>query len=233
MKNILKILTVSFFLTGVMISCNEDDYAERNDDLDLGGYAYLNDQSISSFDRGVDLNIGLFTQSGVTFTSIDVDSDGTSASATISGDMATVNNGFLGDVESDDSYDLLITSQLSNGKTAKDLFTLDVVSPVSIESELSEATLDTLPNITITYETYTLSATIDNVNLAIKKNMDGTYTDAGVTSLPVDGGDVVVEDTNYTSLTLAEKDTLYYKFTVTSGMLSEEAESYIAIVPED
>lgn len=231
MRNIFKISAYSLLILSSLSSC-EDPQAVP-DVNEIGGYVYLEDQIISSFDEGVDLNLNLFTKSGITFNSIDIESGDINSTAVISGDMATFNTDFLGDLEIDDSYELNIISAFSNGKTAGDFFPLDVISPISVSEDPIDANLSTLPNTTLEYETFTLKATINSINLAIKKNKNGTYVDSGLASLDVTGGEINVEDTNYASLNLAIEDTLYYKFTAMSGSLSEEAENYIAIVPED
>ena len=234
MKISIKILGLGL-LTSALISCSTDDFAERSDVSDLGGYANLINRKISTFDSNADLKIKLYTgSSNISFNDIEVvlDSD-SSTMATVSGDTtATFNSAFLGDLEIA-SYGVTINSTLSNGKMPKDNFTISAVNPISISSSnLLETNMDTIANIALGYNTYTFSAPKDNVVLSLKKNKAGTYAASGAGQLNVNGGAVLLKDTNYEGLNLTENDSLYYKYTITSGSQSADAEDYIVIVPK-
>lgn len=212
-------------------SCEEDD-APFEDPTYIGGYAYLADQTISSFDKAEDLSIDLFTDSGVTVNSVDVIMDGSSlATADVSGEMATFNSSVFGEFASGDAFDVMIETQLSNGNTAKDPFTLQVVSPISLDDENpAELSLDSIANgASVAYSTYTLSAPIDTAELFIKKNSDGTYANSGA-EVSTEGGEIELMNTNYNELNLSVDDTLYYEFRVTNGTMTETDSSSIVII---
>lgn len=213
-------------------SCDtEDGYLP--DPTNIGGYSYLSQRTISPFDTNTDLNIKIFTDDGVTAESIDVLEDGqVIGTAQVSGETATFNTSNLDSVATGkESWSVRLRTTLSNGNVAEDPFTISVSDAVSVSGDnASEAILNSLDTTSVTYETFTRSATIDGVDLMLKKNSDGTYMDSGA-DVSADGGTVVLGDTNYDQLNLQVHDTLYYKFVATSGDLSAEAESYIEIIP--
>lgn len=232
MNKIFKHIALGVALSVAFVSCDDEREVPTTG---IGGYAYLSETSISSFDENANLDIKLITKDGVTFNSIEVSTETASEMATIASDeLATVNTAFLGTL-SEDAYEVFISSELSNGKMAGDYFTISVDNPISIsEDNLAEATLDTLPNVEVAYELFTNTASIDDVMLSLKKNSDGIYADSGATGLStVDGGSVLLSDTNYQALNLVVNDTLYYKFTATSGSLSADAEGQMVIIEED
>ena len=233
MKKSIKLLGLGLLLTSGLISCSTDDFAERSDVDTVSGYANLTDRTISTFDTNADLSIKLFTSSDVTFSSVEVMLDSTTSTmATVSDDLATFNTSFLGALEVD-SYGVTINSTLSNGKTPVDNFTISAVSPISIsEDNLAAASMDTIANLALAYSTYTFSAAKDDVTLSLKKNMAGTYVASGAGKLDVDGGSVLLKDTNYEGLNLAAQDSLYYKYTITSGTRSADASGYIVVTPK-
>ena len=236
MKKNIKYWGLSLVLAVALTSCESDEADYQKDAAkDVGGYAYLADQTISSFDTNEDLSIDLFANSGVTFNSVDVLMDGSSiASATVSEENATFNASAFGDLAIDDEFDIMLESQLSNGNMSKDPFSVSVVSPISLDGDNpSVLTLDSISNgAAVDYSTYTLSAPIDSAELFLKKNSEGTYTNSEA-SVSTEGGSIELATTNYQELNLMANDTLYYEFTVMSGSLSESASSYIVIQEEE
>ena len=235
MKKSIKLLGVGLLLTAGVVSCSTDDFAERSDVSTVNGYANLTDRKISVFDTDAVLSMKLFKgDASISFDNIEVVLDSvTTTTATVSDDTtATFNSSFLGDLEVD-SYGITVNSTLSNGNKPKDNFTINVVNPVSIsEDNVEKASLDTLANIALDYSTYTFNAPKDNVVLSLKKNEAGTYAASGAGQLDGDGGSVLLKDTNYEGLNLAVKDSLYYKYTISSGSKSADASGYIVILPE-
>jgi len=235
MKNYLRYISLSMISASLLFtSCDEDD-APFEDPTYVGGYAYLADQTISSFDKSEDLTIDLFTDEGVTVNSVDIVMDGSSvATANLGDGSATFSSSSLGDIATDDAYSVMLETQLSNGNTAKDPFTISVESPVSIDDENpTELTLDSISSgAAVDYSTFTFSAPIDSAELFLKKNSDGTYTNSGV-DVSTEGGSIELADTNYNELNLAVNDTLYYQFTVMSGNLSESDSSFIVIAEDE
>src|SRR5690554_6301606 len=93
-KNI-KLIGLSLLAFGVY-SCDDDETVIET--ADVGGYA-TPISTITVLDQAVDIPIDLFTGSGVSFQSIEVqDEEGnTLTTATISGDEATFNSSSLGE----------------------------------------------------------------------------------------------------------------------------------------
>jgi hypothetical protein len=232
MKQFLKYISFSLVLALGFTSCDADDENQLDDVRDVGGYAHLTTPRISQFDTNSDLSIDLFTASGVTVESVEIIKDGAViGTATVSGETATFNSSILGALAAG-TQSIRIRATLSNGNVAEQPFNITVVNSLSLHGDNpEEATLTGLDTITVNYNTYNLAATIDNVDLHLKNGSAGTYVDSGV---DVDGA-VELGDTNYQELNLAVNDTLYYRFTATSGELNQSVEDYIVIIeePED
>ncbi|MFZ0489716.1 MAG: hypothetical protein WAM00_05675, partial [Salegentibacter sp.] len=153
--------------------------------------------------------------------------------ANISGESATFNTSNLDSVATGkDSWPVKLKTTFSNGNVSEDSFTISAADVITIDGDNpSEVTLDSLSTVSLSYDTFTRSATIDDMSLWLKKNSDGTYTDSGV-DVSADGGTINLSSTNYDQLNLEVNDTLYYQFNANSGSLSASAESYITIVPK-
>lgn len=232
MKKSIRIFAFGLLLTSVLLSCDHEDFADRSDVRTISGYANLTDRKISIFDNDATLNLKLFKEnSTVSFDKIDIVLDSvTSTTAAVTNDTtAAFNSSFLGALKVT-SYGVTINSTLSNGNITKDNFTINSVNPVSISKDnVKKSGLDTLGTVPIDYSTYTFSAPKNNVVLSLKKNKGGTYTASGAGQLDVNGGTVLLKDTNYKGLNLAAKDSLYYQFTITSGTKSSDAAGYIVV----
>ena len=232
----LKYIGIAILSAGVITSCDEDD-SFNNETVDLGGYAYLTDQNLSVFDSNETLNIDIFTQDGVTAESIDLFQDGQSiGTATISENSASFNSSVLGnftleDDETSTSYDLTLETTYSNGNISTDNFSIGVDQVISLGDEnVTTIELDSLGNASLGYSTFTNSASIDSVNVYLKKNMNGTYISNNISDFPESGeGQVELSTTNYSELDLAVNDTLYYRFAAYSGDLISEQESSIIL----
>lgn len=128
---------------------------------------------------------------------------------------------------------LRLRANLSNGEVAERPFNITAVNSLSISPDNpEEATLSGLDTTVVAYSVFNLEATVDDVDLHLKNGSEGTYIESGVDQ--IDGG-VTLGDTNYQALNLSVNDTLYYRFTATSGELSQTAENFIVIIeePED
>ena len=99
------------------------------------------------------------------------------------------------------------------------------------EDNPTTSTLDSLPMVTLEYSVSTLSGTTDEIVLEFKKNQADTYIDSGV-ELTETEGSVELSETNYEALDLAVNDTLYYRFVSTRGTMTDQAESYVAVIPK-
>lgn len=236
MKNNLKYLSLLLCIVIGFTSCDKEDNDYQDKIIDLGGYATLSDNTITVFDTNADLDIKLYNGEGVTPESVELFLDGSSiGTATVNGDMATFNSSMLGDVfDESGSYSLTIKTTYSSGDYSEDTFSLYVDPALSAsEDNPTETTMDSLSTRVLEYEVSTFAAAVDDVTLMIKKNSDGTYMNSGISDLATDEGAVTISETNYQDLDLKVNDTLYYKFTATSGSQTDSSESYIAINPKD
>ena len=231
-----KYIGIAILSAGILTSCDEDD-SFNDETVDLGGYAYLTDQNLSVFDSNETLNIDIFTQDGVTAESVDLLQDGQSiGNATISENSASFNSSVLGnftleDDETSTSYDLTIETTYSNGNISTDNFSIGVDQVISLGDEnVTTIELDSLGNASLGYSTFTNSASIDSVNVYLKRNMNGTYISNNISDFPESGeGQVELSTTNYSELDLAVNDTLYYRFAAYSGDLISAQESSIIL----
>ena len=232
MKKYFKYLSFGLLAAISLSSCDAEDDLPQS--TDVGGYSYLSQRSITAFDTNADLNINIFTAQGVTAQSIEVMQDGqVIGTANISGESATFNTSNLDSVATGkDSWPVKLKTTFSNGNVSEDSFTISAADVITLDGDNpSEVTLDSLSTVSLSYDTFTRSATIDDMSLWLKKNSDGTYTDSGV-DVSADGGTINLSSTNYDQLNLEVNDTLYYQFNANSGSLSASAESYITIVPK-
>lgn len=216
------------------VSCNIDDEITIEQRGDIGGYAYLMDNSVSVFDTNEDLTIKIFNAEGVTAQSVDILQDGeVIGSGTVSGETATFNTSILGALETG-SYPVRIRTTYSNGKTSEDAFTVSVDHAIFLGENPTEATMDSISSVELSYEVSTFGANVDDVTLSVKEGSESSYQATGL-DLPTSEGTVEISEIDLAGLgiNLAVNDTLYYQFTATSGALSDSAESHVAIVPKD
>lgn len=241
MKTYFKHISFCLVLALGFASC-ESDEGYREEPTDLEGYAYLSNRSISRFDRNSDLSLKIFTAEGVNAETVEIVQGGeVIGTATVSGETATFNTSILGDFLFTDedgvnhetgSYPIRIRTTYSNGNVSEDAFTVAVGKAISLDAENPvTTTMDSLSNVSLSYEVSTFSANVDEVSLMLKKNSDGTYVESGV-DLSTEEGTVVLSETNYEELDLQVNDTLFYKFTATSGNLTDEVVSTVVITPK-
>lgn len=228
--NNIKILGLCFLAFSVF-SCDDDETVIERDTV--GAYAHPA-TSITVLDQNVDIPIDLFTDSGVSFQSVEVqDADGTSlASVDVSGDVASFNSSNLGefsfgeDNEPTGSFDVRLVSQLSNGKTLDDSFSIDVGHAISI-SEVDDVPFDSSSeeeDSQIEYTVETFGTTVDALDLEWKVGSEGTYA-ADDTELGLEGGSINVSSLDRDAYNLSAGDTLYYRFTASSGELMDQVET--------
>lgn len=230
MKKHFKSLSLCLLIAVGFSSCDTDD--NSLDPTDIGGYAHLTDRTISVFDTNSDLNLNLFTKSGVSVEGVEIQQDGAViATATVSDETASFSSTALGALESGDAFPLFISSTLSNGNTAGDPATISVVDAISFDEEPESVKFMDSTTTILSYETFTHSATIDDVTLFWKKNDAGTYAESDMV-LDVDGDEINLGDIDYDAFDAKVNDTLYYKFVATSGDLSQEIVAKIAILPQ-
>lgn len=239
MKKHFKSISLCILVAVGFSSCTTDD--NSLDPTDLGGYAHLTDRTISLFDTNADLNLDLFTKSGVTVGAVEILQDGSViANATISGETASFNSSTLGEfvfLDDDDvahptgSFPVNVSSTLSNGKTSGDPFTINVVDAISFDEEPGSMMFMDSTTTILSYSTFTHEATIDDVTLSWKKNEDGTYAESALV-LDVDGDEINLGDIDYTAFDAKVGDILFYKFVATSGALSQEIVAEIEILPQ-
>jgi len=242
MKKHFKSISLCILIAVGFSSCTTDD--NSLDPTVLGGYAHLTDSKISLFDTNADLNLNLITNSGVTVTAVEILKDSLDgaviANATVSGETASFNSSTLGEfvfIDKDTvahatgSFPVFVSSTLSNGKTAGDPFTINVVDAISFVKEPGSVMFMDSTTTILSYKTFTHSATIDDVTLSWKKNKLGTYVESDLV-LVVTKDEINLADMDYAAFNAGANDTIYYKFVANSGDLSQEIVAKIAILPQ-
>ncbi len=228
-KNI-KLIGLSLLAFGVY-SCDDDETVIET--ADVGGYA-TPISTITVLDQAVDIPIDLFTGSGVSFQSIEVqDEEGnTLTTATISGDEATFNSSSLGEFSFGEdnaptgSFDVRLVSQLSNGKTLDDGFSINVGHAISL-GEVEEVPFDPgneEEDALLEYNVETVGATVDALDLEWKVGSEGTYS-VDDTELDLEEGVINISSLDRDAYNLSPGDTLYYRFTAHSGELVDQVET--------
>jgi hypothetical protein len=230
MNKYLNLSWCLLLILGVTSCDTEDDLLQTKS---VGGHAVLSERSISVFDTNEDLNINFFTQEGVTAESVEIVQGGeVIGSGTVSGETATFNTSILGALEPD-SYPIFIRTTYSNGDVSENPTSVSVDHAISVGDNPAETNMDSLPDVKLSYEIETFGATVNDVMLEVKEGSEGTYTDTSL-NLSIEGEAVALSsiDLNALGIDLQENDTLYYRFTATSGTLTDTASSSLAVTPK-
>lgn len=233
MKKNLKYASLCLMVAIGLISCEADD-SFKDEPVDVGGYINLLDRSITSFDKNEDLNLSIITASGVEVESIDIVMDGsTIASATIAGENATFNASSLGDLD-DAPFSVDVISTFSNGKTAKNTFSISVKDAITIDEAPSSIRLQDTTKAVLVYSTFTRAATIDDVTLMWKKGEEGTYVVNDLDlAVDADEEEIDIAKLDYSAFNLKVNDTVFFKLVAESGTLSESAEEAVVITAQN
>ena len=131
------------------------------------------------------------------------------------------------------SFNLRLVSTLSNGRIGENAGKIDVIKPISLIEEVASITYrDTAKTNVISYQTFTAGASIDSLMVSWKNGKLGTY-ELVDENFSTDEGKIDLKNRDYiNNYDLMVGDTLYYKFTVSSGDLSSEVESKTAILAQ-
>lgn len=242
MKKYIKYLSFCILAGIGLSSCDADDNGYKEDPVNLGGYAYLQDRSISVLDQNEQVSIELFTDDNVQVESVSIeDGDGQQIStATVSGDVATFSTSELGEFlfgddndEVTGSFPLTIVTTLSNGQVVRDPASINVGHAVSVSGVETIQFRDPTSSdeTVIDYSVFTHGAPIDTFTLEWKEGEEGTFV-ADTTDLNPAGGEIDLADLDYDAYGLQPGDTLFYRFTATSGDLSDQAVTSVVVVPQ-
>lgn len=237
MKKYLKYISFCFLAGVGLSSCDSDDNGYREDPINLGGFTYLVDRSISNLDDNADLELRVFSNEGVEVESIEILQEGSSiATANISGETATFNSAALGTLDPDaDAFSIRVRSQLSNGRTAEDPASISVGHAIQIDGVEQIRYLDpTSSDETILgYSIDVHSAAIDDFMLEWKRGEEGTFAEETNITLDPAGGEIDLAELDYDAYGLQPGDTLFYRFTATSGSLTDQVVTSTVVVPQD
>jgi len=235
MKNNFKYLILAFLAIGIY-SCDDEDYSHEG--ADIGGNSVLKDKKISLFDTSEDLMIELISADGVTVSSLAVNKDGSKiADAAINGASATFNSSSLGTFifgddldETTGSFSVDFLSTLSNGQTYTNDYTIKVAHAIEMDEELESVQYMDPTSQVVSFSTFTKYATIDTYKVEWKKGELGTYVEDTNYSFDTDNMEIDMNDLVYANdYGLVAGDELFYKFTITSGALTDFTETSIAI----
>lgn len=224
-------LTWCLLLVLGFTSCDtDDDFLPTSS---IGGHAVLSDRSITVFDTNEDLTVNFFTAEGVTAESVEIVQDGqVIGSGTVSGETATFNSSVFGGLEAG-SYPITIRTTFSNGDVSDSPTSLSVGQAISLGDNPSTTNMDDLNDVELSYEVSTFGATVDDVMLEVKEGSEATYQNTAL-DLSTAGEAVALSSIDFDALgiDLQVGDTLYYRFTATSGTLTDSASSSLAVTPK-
>lgn len=240
MKNYIKYLSFCLLTAIGIASCEKNEDLSEPDLTELGGYAYLEDQTITTFDVNEELEINLLSNGSVSFESIEIlqngeriataslinDSTATFSTSALS-NLATINTN-----EGSVSVPLKIRSMLSNGKVAEDAFTISVEPVISLENDFVSVKLKDTTTTNLSYSIYTFSANVDKVSLLRKLPGDIEFIDTNM-NLPTDDGQIDLSAIDYEALGAGIGDTIVYQFVVKSGALKQTAQAEVVILTQD
>lgn len=229
----LKTITLLFLLTFIF-SCEKEDPFKEN--FDLGVNILLSTSEISKFDTSHNIDLKILSHPDVSVSKIEVESNDNTVDATLTEDKASFNSSLLGSLEGKKNVSFSIDATLSNERPYKKSFSVSIASVLGVSKELDAITYASSIADTLTFKTTTSTATVDNVTLDWKKNKAGTYAATNPTgiALKVEGDDIVfvnVDNTTY-SYGLEIKDTLYYRFIATSGILKDTLEVKLPVISQ-
>lgn len=244
MKNINQIFKYGLLaISSVLIfSCDSDD-----DDVPYvvgNSLATLEESEISFFDVNTTLNVSIADLSTTTaLSNLEVFEDGEKLGDGLVADelSGTFNSSILPFEKLDDdntgTFNLSIVSTEANGEVGASPVSLDVVSPLIVTNELGsivfgDFTVDE-DLATIGFETFTVNAEIDDIILSWKNGSEGVYEEVTVEEVTTAGVSINLNELSYINdFGLVANDTLFYQVTVTSGLLTESAETSVAILPQ-
>lgn len=243
MKRYIKYLSFCLLAGVGLSSCDSDDNGYKDDPVDVGGYAYLQDRNITVLDQNETVTINLFTDDNVQVESVAIeDGDGNQiATATVSGETATLNTSSLGDFMFGDdndevtgSFPLTIVSTLSNGQVVRDNATISVGHAVHVDGPEQVQFMDgtASDDVVLSYSVDTFGAPVDDVTQEFRIGAEGEYQVDQINPAQGTEGEIDFAAFDYEAYGLQPGDTLYYRWTATSGGLTDQATTSVVVVPQ-
>ena len=231
MKKIIYILLLS-----VVFCCSENENAVNTYDLEAN--VVLKTTSISNLDENHTIEATIFTDSDVSVTEMTISKGSNNINPTISGNKATFNSSFFGTLKGQekDGVDFSINSSLSNSKSFTNDFTIEITKALSLTQPLEAIVYKNSVEDTLVFKSSTESAIINKITLEWKKGKAGTYAPSTPLGVPLKvKGDMIIFknfDNDTYNYNLKVKDTLYYRFTATSGKLKDILETSIPVISQ-
>lgn len=233
MKKYIKLLSLCFLVAAGLSSCEPAEDDVREEPRELGGYAYLSDQTISPLDQNENLNIDLFTAEGVEVETVEIVQDGeVLGTATVSGETASFNASILGTLEAGDEFPILIRTMLSNGNVAEDPFTVAVAEGITVDDVPESVRFMDTTTAIVSYSTFAENATIDDVSLYFRGSVDDEYS-LIADDLDLKEGEINLGEFDFEANNVQPGDTIFYRFVAESGELSQEAVAIVPVLPQD
>ena len=239
MKKHIKFL--KFILVGLLIcSCSDDDDDGKPVEIATpGAFAYLETRTISVFDVDAALNVDLFTKNDLSFETLSVENNGTKvADVAIDGATGTFNSSSLLPFEFGDddkptgAFNLDFIYSLSDGASfASKNQNLEVTKAISLSNEVNSYIINDTLNTSIVYALNTKEATVDDVIVTYKVGSEGMEVTIDDRDFNVKKDSINFKDGAYRNYNLTVGDTLFYKFTATSGTLTDSVETSVVFTP--
>ena len=238
-----KIKEILFILIAILvIGCDEDnDNASFGPINATGTNLTLTTLSLTNLDEDHPMVISIETDEVNPVESIEIllgSNEVPSGIATISDNSATFNSSILGSLKDKSSIAIRTLATLKDGSTIeKQQSAISISKAISLSTTITAfklADTNDTENDTLAFETSTKSATISSVSLEWKKGINGTYASTSPLgrAFEIEGDTIpfVNLDASTYGYGLEIKDTLYLKFSATSGSLIDVIETSIPVI---
>lgn len=254
MINIKQILKYSLFvsLSTFTFSCDSDE--NEVDTAEGNSHSVLRETEISFFDINEEMTFDVFIEPDASLSSFEVHkddvkiTDGVVGEGTVADNTAIISSSALLPFEFDvldgdgavtgttmiGSFDLTAYSIGANGEQGVTSMSVNVVNPISFTNEVSSVTYgdDAIAENTdaiISFETFTIGATIDDISLFWKNGEEGTYVEDTSKTFTSDGGEIDLKELDYVNYGLVAGDELFYQIVATSGTLTATIETSVIL----
>ncbi|MGB2128880.1 MAG: hypothetical protein ACPHXR_05320 [Flavicella sp.] len=231
MKNIIKKGSYLVMSLAILASCNDDE--NPLDIISTGGQTVLKTKSVTSFDINNTIELEYFLGNGVTVESVYLDAQEEANKITSTDNTAEFNISKLESI--DDSFNVI--TNLSNGVTIQDDYSISIGAPVSVgsaEYTVVEA-VDSKEAIIVTNNT--LSATIDETQVRWKIGAEGEFQVGG--ELDIESSEKKMDSIDLRTIDLTDapynmmvNDTLHMEFISKSGTLMDTIKSSVVYITQ-
>ncbi len=231
MKKIIKKGT--YFAMGLAIVASCNDIGNPLDIVSTGGQTVLKTKSVTTFDINNPIELEYMLGEGVTVQSVYLDSQEEANKITSTDNTATFNISKLDSIDA--TFNVL--TNLSNGVTIQDDYSISVGAPVSVGAAEYTVVEAITSKEAIIVTNNTLTATIDNTEVRWKIGAEGTFQagddlDIESSEEKMDSIDLRTFDLTAAPYNMMVNDTLHMEFISKSGTLMDTIKSSVVYITQ-